>query len=165
MLTSRIIFTASHLIALAACWTIAPQFLGAEFSHAQDSSAIPRPPCKPYEWASIFFDAAPAETTAPLVLRVTVTRLMSTYEATSGGPMPHYGDTSANVEARVDEVIKGSMESTKITIDTHFSRCPIEMKIGESGIILGRREPLNLETKLSEVQRIIVRLNRPYIKQ
>jgi hypothetical protein len=116
---------------------------------AQD--VVPPQSCQLHEWASVFFDQAPAKTASPLVLRVTVTRLFS------GSPHP-----GTSVEACIDQVLKGSVEGDRVRIDTRMTRCPIEMKIGDAGMVRGQPDKRG-GIRPGEIPNIIVQLNRPFV--
>jgi hypothetical protein len=119
------------------------------------------PPCQPHEWAPVFFDEPSTRTTSPLVLRVTVTRLLSGTEVRNGIQKPAFGDRSIFAEAQVVQIIKGSVEGDKVHIDASMTRCPIKMKIGDSGIIRGQIRPLDIAGRTGAAPRVVVQINRP----
>jgi hypothetical protein len=134
-----------NVIATAALLFVTALIAGAGL--AQD--VVPSPPCQAHEWAPVFFDDDTATTTSPLVLRVTITRLLA------GVPFP-----GVVAEASIAQVIKGSVVGDRIRIDTRMTRCPIEMKIGDTGIIRGHLDTPGA-VQSGGMPNVIVQLNRP----
>lgn len=90
----------------------------------------------PSQGRTPFFDDIPANIDKPVILRVTVTSLLeSPWDPKWNDPASKR--RSFNALARVDRVLKGSIDSETVRLAAPPSSCDRPFAIGDSGIVIG----------------------------
>jgi hypothetical protein len=86
---------------------------------------------------TIFFDEIPRQLSAPVVARITITRLdvdpSSRIDIDRAGPLGRYVAV-----ARVDEVLKGDIAQGSVKIIADGTVCDQKLHVGSEGIVAGQ---------------------------
>jgi hypothetical protein len=82
-----------------------------------------------------FFDDIPPGFDQPVIIEITVMTLLDSSYPNQNRPIDKH--RSFNVIARVDRVLRGSIDTETVTIIAPTSSCDFALVVGNAGIVMG----------------------------
>jgi hypothetical protein len=89
----------------------------------------------------MFFETVPLGVDAPVIARLTVVRLTSTAANAPYLTRPDYYRYSYEGLARVDEVLKGTIDAYVVKLIAPASSCDGPFRVGAAGVVFGQVRP------------------------